>query len=369
MFTAKIPRTLAIAMWDFSWLERRWSGAGYEDWDRVLDELVKRGYDALRIDAYPHFIAANATKVWEVLPFWNQQNWGSPALNRIVVQPYLNQFIEKCAQRGLWVALSSWFSQNADQLRLGLTTPARLAQVWKAALDSIASAGLLQHILYVDLCNEFPLSIWIPAVNPDGSIARTDATAQAYMVETIRLLREAHPNLDYCFSFTFDRREVWATQDVSHFDLLENHIWMTQWTDFYDQVGYDYQQFDPTGFNNLVAKGETLYRADPALWQAGLKRGIELNAAWSRAAAKPLVTTEGWGVVDYKDFPLLDWGWVKELCAYGVDEALKSRRWIALATSNFCGPQFVGMWRDVAWHHRLTNMIHHSPHDWMEQPS
>jgi hypothetical protein len=28
---------LAIAMWNFSWLERRWPGAGYEDWDRALD--------------------------------------------------------------------------------------------------------------------------------------------------------------------------------------------------------------------------------------------------------------------------------------------------------------------------------------------
>ena len=35
--TSKGP--LAIAMWDFSWLERRWLGAGYEDWDQALDEL------------------------------------------------------------------------------------------------------------------------------------------------------------------------------------------------------------------------------------------------------------------------------------------------------------------------------------------
>ena len=24
----------AITMWDFSWLDRRWPGAGYEDWDK-----------------------------------------------------------------------------------------------------------------------------------------------------------------------------------------------------------------------------------------------------------------------------------------------------------------------------------------------
>jgi hypothetical protein len=29
-----LPRT--ITMWDFSWLERRWPGAGYEDWDKAL---------------------------------------------------------------------------------------------------------------------------------------------------------------------------------------------------------------------------------------------------------------------------------------------------------------------------------------------
>ena len=52
-----------------------------------------------------------------------------------------------------------------------------------------------------------------------------------------------------------------------------------------------------------------------------------------------------------------DWGWVKELCAHGVEEAVKTGRWTGIATSNFCGPQFTGMWRDVDWHQRLTKRI------------
>ena len=28
-------------MWDFSWIERRWPGAGYESWDKALDELAE----------------------------------------------------------------------------------------------------------------------------------------------------------------------------------------------------------------------------------------------------------------------------------------------------------------------------------------
>lgn len=81
-------------------------------------------------------------------------------------------------------------------------------------------------------------------------------------------------------------------------------------------------------------------------------------AAWSLERKKPMVTTECWGPVDYKDWPLLNWDWVKELCEIGTIEASKSGRWIAIATSNFCGPQFVGMWSDISWHKRLTDRIH-----------
>ena len=54
----------------------------------------------------------------------------------------------------------------------------------------------------------------------------------------------------------------------------------------------------------------------------------------------------------------LNWGWVKELCEYGMAEAVATGQWTAMATSTFCGPQFVGMWRDIAWHRGLTGLVH-----------
>ena len=39
---------------------------------------------------------------------------------------------------------------------------------------------------------------------------------------------------------------------------------------------------------------------------------------------------------------------------FGAQHAAASGRWLAVASSNFCGPQFVGMWRDKLWHQRVT---------------
>ena len=152
----------AITMWDFSWLERRWPGAGYEDWDQVLDELSERGYNAIRIDAYPHLIAENPMKKWLLKEVWNQQDWGSPDMNEVQVQPNLNLFLSKCKERDIKVGLSSWYRLDVDEVCLKLDTPEKLADCWLTTLRSIEEDGLLDTILYVDLCNEWPGDSWAP---------------------------------------------------------------------------------------------------------------------------------------------------------------------------------------------------------------
>lgn len=349
----RITRPLAITMWDFSWLERRWPGAGYEDWDLALDELKLRGYDALRIDVYPHLIAADPGREWELLPNWNNQDWGSPARNRVRVQPALNEFIAKCGQRGMLVGLSTWFRQDVDDIRMKITTPEEMGRIWITALDSI-EPKLHRHVLYVDLCNEFPLSA--RHFLPPG-FKRATPEGERWMRDSIAMVRKAYPQFSYTFSFGSEL-DTWKQQDVSFLDVLDPHVWMTTFSDFNKQVGYNFDRFDSRGYENLVANGERLYRSNPLHWQSRLEYGINQMAEWSRVSGKPLICTECWGIVDYKDWPLLNWDWVKELCDLGVRWATATECWVAMATSNFCGPQFRGMWRDVEWHRRLTDVIH-----------
>jgi hypothetical protein len=136
---------------------------------------------------------------------------------------------------------------------------------------------------------------------------------------------------------------------------------MANATDFYDRVGYHYERFSTAGYEKVVQHAEKLYRGRPAHWQELLRARVESLAECGRHQRLPLITTEGWAIVDYKDGPLLDWGWVKELTALGAEWAAASGRWAAIATSNFCGPQFRGMWTDVAWHQRLTRLIRRGP--------
>ncbi|MBL7112000.1 MAG: cellulase [Bacteroidales bacterium] len=356
---------LAISMWDFSWLERRWTGAGFEDWDMVLDQFVERGYNAIRMDAFPHLVARDPEKEWTLEVLWTQSDWGSPARNKITVQPAMNEFLSKCKDRGIMVGLSSWYREDSDNVRMQVSSPEIHAEQWIKTLDMIREAGLLDIILYVDLCNEWPGDLWAPYFTNDPPELTwggwyTEQSLQ-WMRTAIGLVQEKYPDLPVSFSFEI-KEQYYRELDVSFADFLDDHIWMAQQNgnEFADLVEYKYDRFKPDSYNALAKNGEKLYREKPDYWQNLLINRIKKSAEESSKIGLPLITTECWGVVDYKDWPLLNWDWVKELCALGTETAAATGQWVAIATSNFCEPQFKGMWDDIEWHRRLTDIIKNS---------
>ena len=149
-------KPVAVTMWDFSWLLRRdGAEAEYGDIERVLDELAERGYDTVRIDAFPHWIANDQQglhqKSFTAEPQGATFMWGNH--QRVEVEPRtaLDQFLDGLARRGLRVALSTWLTPDttgrADQVR----TPEDLARIWIETLEYIEDLGHLDLIDYVDL--------------------------------------------------------------------------------------------------------------------------------------------------------------------------------------------------------------------------
>jgi hypothetical protein len=374
-FAKAAPR--AITMWDFSWLERRWPGAGYEDWDKALGELKERGYNAVRIDAFPHLLAEGPQKEWTLKEVWSIQNWGSPDLTKVRIQPFLNEFIATCKKYDVKVGLSSWYREDLDNTRMKITTPEKHAEIWLKTLDSISKAGVLDNVMFVDFCNEWPGNLWAPFFTNDPpnltwGYWHTDKSLE-WMKTAIEIVRKEYPGMIFNFSFDNFDVEKYSEKDLSFFDFAEHHIWMVKGNgnEFYREVKERSRAagrpvdidglFSNQVYKNLVAEGEKLYYEKPDYWKKLMVDFIERTALHAGKAGLPLVTTECWGIVDYKDWPLLSWDWVKELCALGTKTAAATGQWMAIATSNFCGPQFVGMWKDVEWHLELTETIRSAP--------
>lgn len=353
----------AITMWDFSWLERRWPGAGYEDWNLALDELVERGYNAVRIDAYPHLIHASPQKKYLLKPVWNQQVWGSPHEIEIQVQPFLNEFISKCKDRGIKVGLSTWFREDTGNTRMQISSPEFMARIWASTLKSIQADGLLDALLYVDLCNEWPGSHWAPFFRNDPPEHTWgnwhSGVSMNWMKRSVELLRNEYPGIPLTYSFDLHNKEKVLEKDLSFLDFCEPHIWMSQFNggEYYRLAGYNYELFSGIGYENMVKNGRRVYEERKDYWHEGLRKMIREAGELSEIKGLPLITTECWSVVDYKDWPGLEWDWILDLCETGVKEASSSGRWLAIATSNFCGPQFKGMWKEKDWHLRMTDMI------------
>lgn len=351
-------RTRAIAMWDFSWLERRWPGGGYEDPRDALHQLRERGYDTVRIDPFPHLRSADPAAAYDLIPCWTEPDWGSPGRLRTAVEPHLTEFIRICDELEIDVALSSWFRHDTQAHRMNILSPEGLARVWIDVLDHLDAEGLLDRIYYVDLCNEWPQEMWAPFFDGDrgnGDDWRTDSSMD-WMKRAIGAVRSRYPDIPLCFSFSGHYLDG-AGIDLSFFDLLEPHIWMTSLTNFYQRIGVGDTKFDPQGLERIAWRAEALYRVDPHHFQAALRQAIRRVAAWSEEQGLPLVTTECWAIIDYKDGPMFSWDWIRELSDVAITEAIATQRWSALATSNFCGPQFPGMWREVDWHRDITARI------------
>ncbi len=387
----------AVTMWEYSWLVQR-EGLKtrrpifgpeneYADWDKVLDELVLRGYNCIRIDAHPHLIAAGPNgehqETFTMAPIADHFMWGNHEPVTINPRQGLVEFMGKCKERGIYIGLSSWYNDDETHRKLMIGSPADYVRIWTETLDVLDAADLLDLVVWVDVCNEFPLPVWAPKVFADiFSLPETDGDLTAamlplmqpwpepavkrfgdYLTETIAGLKAAYPCLKYTFSFTsFGAQNILERVDVSALDLLEPHIWTTDDLEWAQESGmWASQQGDPQeSLRTFVTQVMALYPDSRDRCRRILDHHTDLWAEFAQRSDIPLITTEAWTTVLYEDISpngqAGEWDWFKDVAEIGVKLAIE-KGWQGICTSNFCEPHFEGMWRDVEWHQRLTRMI------------
>lgn len=376
-------------MWEFSYIVRREAPqAEYADWSKVLDEAWFRGYNCLRIDVFPHLIAEgdhNAT----ILPQPGYFMWGNNQ-KPVEVNPYRDvvEFMHLAAKKGFKFGLSTWLNADLNDRRGSIREPEDLIRIWDATLRRLAGEHLLQHVLWVDLLNEFPMGQWGPGIwksifgtpwpehSPGLQNALSGVTmplpwskavirrADAFLTGVIPALRASFPDLRYTFSMQGNGISIKNMQklNVSEFDIAELHLWLSDDLRFFLRSGQVLMMSGPFPKNLEITahQHDRVYRKHKNLYHQRLKDHIDNWHDWASSWNLPLVTTEAWGPVNWDDVPGDDegyyWEWVKDIGAIGATHAL-CKGWLGVATSNFAQPHFPGMWRDAAWHANLTGII------------
>ena len=114
---------LAIAMWDYSWLLRRHKSGSFKNWDIVVDGLAERGYNAVRIDCFPQFVAADEDgrvqeEFFHIRETWKPAYWGNQFSMYSRPREGLVEFIKKCEERDIYIGLATWFMPHGTQRNL-----------------------------------------------------------------------------------------------------------------------------------------------------------------------------------------------------------------------------------------------------------
>jgi hypothetical protein len=373
---------LAVAMWDFSWLVRR-SGkeAEYADWPRILDEFVERGYNCIRLDAFPHLIGrGNSSPTNERFLISAQDAnfpWGNHEVVEVAPAESLLEFMKEMKSRGIRAGLSSWFVDDFTHARTTVQGPEDFASIWLQTLQLLESNDLLDIVEWVDICNEFPLPLWMPAafsrifpepaeglsmrqrLNSNWSSQELSA-ASYFLSGAIRPLQKHYPDLRFTASWVYGTINI-DQLDLSDFQLLEPHIWIALDPDWSELTGHSRALArEPGGIKHHYDQMVVLWPKYRDQFINRLDKHLDLWARAARDRSVPLVTSEAWGPINYSDLSPHglggEWDWVKDMSAEGVRRAIEMG-WTGICTSNFCQPHFKGMWADVDWHRQLTKGI------------
>lgn len=367
MRTHLSPRRLALLMWDQAFLLRHGPGGSFEDYDRVLDQTVERGYNTVRLDPMPQWLdldKPSAILSWEdpkkpFLPWdWNTAVEGP-------VAQWLYDFMEKLSARRLHYTLSPWwFIDGGPKPRFQPTNHIEAAKGWIDFLHTWEDRFGFDRLVYVDIHNEVPY--FLPGYRekfanetgsgwndqPVFSAAQRDWLARD-LNGAMKLLHREFPQLRFTASIHGDVRWIDVPLD---FDCLDVHFYADPDPRWLERTGFhDHLPHLTTSdhwFKDFSNRCAAAHRAVAPMLRARQRDKVAQFAAWAEQQGMPLTTSESWASWFYFDHKDLDWGWLLDWAEWSVEDAIDFRMW-GWTPHNYGQPQFAN-WNDVKWHQRLT---------------
>jgi len=383
---SKTKKPLAIAMWDYTWILRHHRYGEFFNWDKALEGLAERGYNAIRMDAMPQFVVSEKDgKIIEefrsVRHNWDFVPWGNKFSMDFRPREALLEFLPKCKKYGFHVGLATWFLGHGIN-RDVLYEKDGLIRAWTETLEFLEKNSLLDNIIYVDLLNEYPNwhgYEWLiqelnqrsdakkfilnnPQAQIPDNFQPTENDNRLFIAfytdfanNLIDSLKLKFPNLEFYTSF--DSSVELENIDLTKHAALDYHIWFHHNHEFMKLVG------DAGSFNldrDLRADSDKMlayFNENKTQLINWMDDRISAIAQKARENGHVCGNTEGWGPIFWFDHPDLSWDWVKESADICIDLAKKHDEYKFICTSNFTHPHFTGMWDDIKWHKKITERI------------
>ena len=382
------PRRVTNAMWDYSWLKCHYPGGPYEDWDKVTDELLERGFNTVRIDAYPLVIGA-LESLDQPLVFGEDplKNWGpSVGEHEHKVPGGLVEFMTILRKKGIYAILSSWghtISQlcKTEGSKLDDFTDRDLFKAaWVRTLDLLKENDLLSHVLYVDLDQEFPyFSPFNKALQQAGVVDSTAGTSmedameaagqrqgsltqsawippqlayvQKLFMDMIPFFQNRYPGTRFTYSLTTFWKEI-RSLGLRLFDTLELHIWIhsPRYDNRLAPIIKDRGDHDYRDHQGRIDKAMSIMKP---MFVREMHNKLTAAKSWSEEIAAPVITTESWGPWWHMDHPHLRWDWLSDWCAQCMKLAADYGFW-GVTPWNYAHPYWKN-WSNVAWYRRVND--------------
>lgn len=381
------PRRVINAMWDFSWMLSHYEGGPFEDFDKVTDELLERGFNTVRIDCFP-WIVGHLKSDDEAITIPGNPNWtwGYSDIDR-KHRPLeeLLEFAGILKKKGIYLILSSWGVECPEYTSPGKVDyredEAIFRHGWEKILNALAGIGFQDNILYVDLDQEFPccsryfkkFEELAGAIAKSGSANLDDSMEEAaklknkrgplwndaqmdfaynIFIENLKHFQKLYPELRFTYSFHTYWDEI-RSMKLNVFDVLEVHTFMhchrfDNRTDF-GALAKVREEHDYSDHQSRIEK--TLKSVRPMLL-GEMRNRMAFASEWARETAAPVITTEAWGPWWHMDNPHLDWDWLKDWCEECMRMAAEYGFW-GVTPWNYSHPYW-NNWSDIKWYRKVN---------------
>ena len=381
------PSRLTIAMWDFSWLNQHYKGGFFEDYNTVFDELIERGFNTVRIDAFPLVIGKMDNNDQEVtISSAPLENWGATDKDRkhAVINELL-LFMKTAKEKNISVILSSWALGGVIEfpnLKEDYANPKELWKAWEKVLDVLKDNDLLSHVVYVDFDQEFPYfspvaeelnrlgqttkeqtASSLAAMEAAGSIQtnfnefawnpRQMKFVRNYLISTLTHFQHKYPELRFTFSFTSYWKEIRA-MNIKSFDVLELHFWLSQSERFNSRSGFSGMKKDRGNhdYKDYMDRLEKTMKSSRPMLMKDMHNRLAWAKEWSEEIGAPLTTTEAWGPWWHMDHKDLTWRWLYDWCEESMQLSSDYQLW-GSTPWNYSHPYWEN-WTNVEWYKKVN---------------